>query len=176
MKTSISEVFYSVQGEGKYIGVAQVFIRLSKCLFDCPYCDTDTSEKEYFEINQHQYKNPVTAQELSKIVLDEFGMGDNFHSYSITGGEPLINFDFIKELAYFLRDKAKAKLFLETSGLITNYFQEIDDIFDIISIDIKTHSEKVLKNLSILLDAVKYLKKVTIILNYYFLMQMQKKL
>ena len=38
MKINISEVFYSTQGEGKYIGTAQVFIRLSQCPFSCPYC------------------------------------------------------------------------------------------------------------------------------------------
>ena len=93
MKINISEVFYSTQGEGKYIGTAQVFIRLSQCPFSCPYCDTDIQDKEYFKINNKQYNNPVSAEELSEIVLKEFGVGDNFHSYSITGGEPLIHYD-----------------------------------------------------------------------------------
>ena len=150
MKINISEVFYSTQGEGKYIGAAQVFIRLSKCHFDCPYCDTDTQDKEYFEINNHKYINPVSAEELAEIVLKEFGAGDNFHSYSITGGEPLIHYEFVKELAGILKNKSKAKLFLETSGLITKYFKELDDIFDIMSIDIK--------NLPVLLETVNSLK------------------
>ena len=45
MKINISEVFYSTQGEGKYIGTAQVFIRLSQCPFSCPYCDTRSEER-----------------------------------------------------------------------------------------------------------------------------------
>lgn len=158
MKINISEVFYSAQGEGKYIGAAQVFIRLSNCPFDCPYCDTDTQNKEYFEINNYKYNNPVSAEELAEIVLKEFGAGDNFHSYSITGGEPLIHYEFVKKLADILKSKSKAKLFLETSGLITKYFKELDDVFDIMSIDIKTHSEKVLKNIPVLLEALSSLK------------------
>ena len=158
MKINISEVFYSTQGDGKYIGTAQVFIRLSQCPFSCPYCDTDIQDKEYFKINNKQYNNPVSAEELSEIVLKEFGVGDNFHSYSITGGEPLIHYDFVKKLAYLLKNKSKAKLFLETSGLITKYFQELDNIFDIMSIDIKTHSEKVLKKLPVLLDVLSSLE------------------
>ena len=158
MKINISEVFYSTQGEGKYIGTAQVFIRLSHCPFDCPYCDTDTQYKEYFEINNHRYNNPISAEELAEIILKEFGTGDNFHSYSITGGEPLIHYEFVKELAGILKSKSKAKLFLETSGLITKYFKELDDIFDIMSIDIKTHSEKVLTNLPVLLEALSSIK------------------
>ena len=163
MKINISEVFYSTQGEGKYIGTAQVFIRLSQCPFSCPYCDTDIQDKEYFKINNKQYNNPVSAEELSEIVLKEFGVGDNFHSYSITGGEPLIHYDFVKKLAYLLKNKSKAKLFLETSGLITKYFQELDNIFDIMSIDIKTHSEKVLKKLPVLLDVLSSLEHSEII-------------
>ncbi len=158
MKINISEVFYSTQGEGKYIGTAQVFIRLSQCPFNCPYCDTDIQDKEYFEINNKQYNNPVSAEELSEIVLKEFGAGNNFHSYSITGGEPLIHYEFVKELAGIFKNKSKAKLFLETSGLITKYFKELDYIFDIMSIDIKTHSEKVLTNLPVLLKALSSLK------------------
>ncbi len=164
MKANIIEAFYSAQGEGKYIGVAQVFIRLAKCPFDCPYCDTDTLEKEYFEINNHKYKNPVTASELSEIIIKEFGSGENFHSYSITGGEPLMHYEFVCELVENLKKSSKAKLFLETSGLITKYFKELDNIFDIMSIDIKTHSEKVLKNLPVLLESVKAVNKS----DYYF--------
>lgn len=164
MNANISEIFYSVQGEGQYIGVAQVFIRLSQCPFDCPYCDTDTAEKDFFKINNNKYYNPVTAVELSQIILNEFGSGESFHSYSITGGEPLIHFDFIKELALLLKSKSKAKLFLETSGLITKYFKEIDGLFDIVSIDIKTHSDNVLKNLPILLASIKFIEHS----DYYF--------
>ena len=54
MQANISEIFYSAQGEGKYIGVAQVFIRLSGCPYDCPYCDTDTDEKDYFIVNNNK--------------------------------------------------------------------------------------------------------------------------
>lgn len=158
MQANVSEIFYSAQGEGKYIGVAQVFIRFSGCPYDCPYCDTDILHKEYFMVNNNKYKNPVTVDELYNIIIKEFGEGSNFHSFSITGGEPLINYEFIKELAEKLRANTKAKLFLETSGLITKYFKELDNIFHIMSIDIKTHSEKVLNHLSELLASLKELK------------------
>lgn len=164
MQANISEIFYSAQGEGKYIGVAQVFIRLSGCPYDCPYCDTDTGEKDYFIINNNKYLNPVSVDELYNILVKEFGDGSNFHSYSITGGEPLINYDFVKNLAKLLRDNTKAKVFLETSGLTTKYFKELDDIFHIMSIDIKTHSEKVLNHLPNLLESLRDLKTA----DYYF--------
>ena len=164
MQANISEIFYSAQGEGKYIGAAQVFIRLSGCPFDCPYCDTDTQAKEYFTVNGKNYSNPVSVDDLVDIIIKEFGDGSNFHSYSITGGEPLMEYEFVKTLALKLKERSKAKLFLETSGLITKHFKELDNIFHIMSIDIKTHSEQVLNHLSSLCESVCELKET----DYYF--------
>ena len=36
----VNEIFYSIQGEGRFTGTAAVFIRLSGCNLRCPFCDT----------------------------------------------------------------------------------------------------------------------------------------
>ena len=41
LQAGVSEIFSSIQGEGKYVGCRQLFIRLIGCNMDCPYCDTD---------------------------------------------------------------------------------------------------------------------------------------
>ena len=38
---NLIEIFSSVQGEGKYVGCRQIFIRSAECNLNCAYCDTN---------------------------------------------------------------------------------------------------------------------------------------
>ncbi len=125
----IKEIFESIQGEGAYIGYNQLFIRFSRCNLKCLYCDTDfkTQLKKYtpdelaFEVNEHK----------------------NIHSVSLTGGEPLIETDFLLEFLP-LTDK---KIYLETNGTLFENLREIIHLTDIISADIKLPSATGLKDM-----------------------------
>ncbi|MBQ3033810.1 MAG: 7-carboxy-7-deazaguanine synthase QueE [Deferribacterales bacterium] len=153
----ISEVFSSVQGEGRYIGYRQIFIRLTGCIFDCPYCDTDFTAKKLVEIGTHKMTNPVYSDSFSKAILEEFDTS-SIHSFSFTGGEPLLSPDFLEECAIYLKKATNKKIFIETSGLVTKEIERFDGLADIMSVDIKTHSEKVLANIDILLKTLTNLK------------------
>ncbi len=41
----LSEIFYSIQGEGTHSGTPAVFVRLAGCNLACTFCDTDYSLK-----------------------------------------------------------------------------------------------------------------------------------
>lgn len=158
-KTSISEVFVSSQGEGEWVGYRQVFIRLAGCPFDCPYCDTEKHAGPFFTVAGEKFKNMADSRELADILIAKFGKGDDFHSYSFTGGEPLLNPDFVYDCAGALKEKSEAKLFLETSGLLPDAIGKADGIFDMLSVDIKAHSFKAMKNMPFLFSVLKSMKK-----------------
>ena len=94
LEGKVSEVFKSIQGEGLYQGVDQVFVRFFGCNLKCNFCDT---ELDY-------YKKKTTSELFNEI--NSFG---DCHSLSITGGEPLLQIDFLKDLLKFLKKRKQKK-------------------------------------------------------------------
>jgi 7-carboxy-7-deazaguanine synthase len=98
----ITEIFYSLQGESKTVGLPTVFIRLTGCPLRCGYCDTAYAftggEKFSFE------------QILEKV--------EAYHPryVCVTGGEPLAQKPCL-ELLKLLCDKGYS-VSLETSGAL----------------------------------------------------------
>ena len=59
MKLRYSEAFYSVQGEGKYVGVPSVFLRTFGCNFRCMNFGVDTKKDRW---EQHKEGNRYNAE------------------------------------------------------------------------------------------------------------------
>lgn len=154
-EAQICEIFNSIQGEGLYLGERQIFIRFAGCNLSCQYCDTPQAlvvPKEFrVEVTPgrkdfKQFKNPVTIPQLIELVASfQKSKGVN-HSLSLTGGEPLLQVDFLKNFIPELKKEinyptiAGLPIYLETNGVLPDHLSEIIDQIDIVSFDIKLPS------------------------------------
>jgi organic radical activating enzyme len=94
MKANLSEIFYSVQGEGILVGVRQLFIRFSGCNLSCYYCDTKASGQCMDFTAGKELKNPVHLDYIQKKINE----AKEIHSVCFTGGEPMLYADLIASL------------------------------------------------------------------------------
>jgi 7-carboxy-7-deazaguanine synthase len=131
MNAKILEVFRSIQGEGPYVGVPQVFVRFFECNMHCVWCDTPASIGD----GKREYK-VFDQKELLSQVDDLY---DNAHSVSITGGEPLLQADFLKGFCHALKAQGK-KIYLDTNATLPDAMGQIIKDVDIIAMDIKLPS------------------------------------
>ncbi|AYQ56961.1 7-carboxy-7-deazaguanine synthase [Bathymodiolus thermophilus thioautotrophic gill symbiont] len=99
---NINEIFYSLQGEAREVGLPTVFVRLTGCPLRCTYCDTEYA----FKGNNLLRIDDIIAKIKSyqtKLVC-------------VTGGEPLAQIN-----CHILLDrlvKENYQISLETSGSI----------------------------------------------------------
>lgn len=100
----ISEIFYSVQGEGSLAGVPSVFVRSSGCNLRCVWCDTPYASwnPTGTEMTIEEILIAVTSHPAKHVVL--------------TGGEPMVA-KGIHDLASRLRELDK-HITIETAGTI----------------------------------------------------------
>ena len=88
------EVFYSLQGEGPYVGRPSIFIRLSGCNLYCSWCDTPYTwnfEGTSFIHNEpKKYKKRHEQIKLSLSALVDLIKPFPCQYLVVTGGEPLV--------------------------------------------------------------------------------------
>ena len=99
---NITEIFYSLQGEAKEVGIPTVFVRLTGCPLRCNYCDTAYAFKG---------NNPLSIQHI----LDEVAQY-NAQYVCVTGGEPMAQSNCLKLLDSLIDSGYNVSM--ETSGSI----------------------------------------------------------
>ncbi len=140
----LCEVFTSVQGEGIFVGRRQLFVRFACCNLNCPYCDTKYAlfkppvakfENSPFSGKFYEERNPVPAFTLNEYINLYFTLDPTIHSISLTGGEPLLQDEFLE---FFLRSYKNDHIFhLETNGSLPDKLEKVIDFIDFVSMDIK---------------------------------------
>ena len=118
---NITEIFYSLQGEAREVGLPTVFIRLTGCPLRCSYCDTEYAFKG---------NNLLSIDEIMAQVKQY-----STPYICVTGGEPLAQIN-----CHILLDtlvKEGCLVSLETSGSI-----DVGEVNPAVSIvmDVKTPS------------------------------------
>lgn len=80
MKTTyrINEIFYSLQGEGRWTGTPVNFVRFSGCNLTCDFCDTE-----------HQQYKEYTVDDI----INEINKSVQCNNLVLTGGEPYLQVD-----------------------------------------------------------------------------------
>jgi len=132
VKAKIAEVFDSVQGEGIYLGEKQIFVRFFGCNLNCSFCDTKLNKFTEFDLNG---------------LIEELKLyNGSYHSISFTGGEPLLQKDFLKEILRLTRLEGYRN-YLETNGTLFAELKEAIDYVDIVSMDLKLPSSSGMGNL-----------------------------
>ena len=123
---NIPEVFYTLEGEGRWIGWPSVFLRLSGCNLTCSGFASKDSVHGCDSYVSWSVKNKTTFKELDELLVRD-GHYDkllNGAVWKITGGEPLIQqksltkfFQYIFETHVI--DSKILKIDFETNGTIT---------------------------------------------------------
>jgi organic radical activating enzyme len=122
-RAPLVEVFHSVQGEGRFVGVPMAFVRVATCPIRCRYCDTPHSYTAAPALavrgpaGERAEPNPVTAARSVGLVAEVDPAGAAGRScVSVTGGEPLVFPGFVAALGPLLRARGR-RLHLETAAL-----------------------------------------------------------
>jgi len=129
---NISEIFVSIQGEGLYAGQKQIFVRFAGCNLNCSYCDEPAAKRQ-----QEPFCGMSPASVAGEVI--RLGRRNRVKAVSLTGGEPLLNREFIKELAPVLK-KAGLAVHLETNGTLYRELERLKGLADVIAMDIKLPS------------------------------------
>lgn len=96
----ISEIFYSLQGEGVLMGTPTTFVRTVGCNLDCTWCDTRYARDGGREMSVDEIFEEVERKDVPFV--------------SLTGGEPLLQEDIYRLVTTLIDNEYHVTI--ETNG------------------------------------------------------------
>lgn len=143
-RLKITEIFHSLQGEARNVGLPTVFVRLTGCPLRCEYCDTAYA----FSGGEWMFVDAI---------IDEVKKHNTLH-VTVTGGEPLAQKDCFVLLDQLCQQNFEVSL--ETSGAILTdqVDQRVTKVLDVKTPASKEDSKNKFENFSFLnkQDQVKF--------------------
>lgn len=134
MELLVSEIFYSIQGEGPFLGKPSIFLRLLGCNLECVWCDTKYTwlfSKTQLEkirtripndkldsLDNIVFNRDEEGTRISLLELEERFARFPVKNLVITGGEPLLQKDILKDWLQVLIQKGFF-IEIETNGTIS---------------------------------------------------------
>lgn len=129
MNLAISEHFYSIQGEGKTMGIPAIFLRLTACNLMCGGRGTEKDGQLHNgatwrcdSIEVWRTGKQYEIGELVNILIENYSLQFIKGAHLIiTGGEPLLQFKALEPFIELLKEQLGFKPFIEieTNGTLT---------------------------------------------------------
>ena len=124
-KLAISEVFYSIQGEGKTVGVPSVFVRLGGCNLMCggmgTQFDGELHNDAEWRCDTVEVWMKAQSKEMQDVLDEECILAiQNGAHIILTGGEPTMQQAALEEFIKYIRFGLNIDAFyeVETNGTI----------------------------------------------------------
>ena len=116
---SDDKVFYTIEGEGEFVGKPSVFMRLSMCNLTCKGFASEDSPHGCDSFVSWSVKNKMTFQEIFEMMEDNNYIEHLRHKaiLKITGGEPIVQ---QKQLLKFVEAFQERYHFIPTIDFETN--------------------------------------------------------
>lgn len=132
----ISEVFYSIQGEGSHMGMAAAFVRFFGCDLDCDFCDEPLHKSKYSTMSHVQVFERLKQWPTKEVIL--------------TGGEPSLE---DRNLFIAFLHKQGYRVHVETNGYEPDHIAAADWITYSPKDLQKVHEEPFFDELKLVCDA-----------------------
>ena len=138
---NVSEIFVSFQGEGPHAGRRHLFVRFGGCPLRCRYCDTPESLLPVAACRilgpdgTRRRANPLAPVDLDRIVGALVAQASPLHAIAVTGGEPLLQADFLA--AWLTLRTTTLPVLLETAGIMPARLRQVLPWVAIASLDLK---------------------------------------
>lgn len=129
----LSEIFTSIEGEGILFGTKTLFVRMAGCHLKCRWCDTSYALPMYSG-------NSYSLEYVKKLIADH--LKPFTYKVNFTGGEPLVQYEAVIDLAKFVRERG-LRTYLESACYDSDRFAKLIPYIDICKVELKMRDSKV---------------------------------